>query len=120
SDASVRQFADRMVTDHTEANAKLRTIAQGDNLTMPTSLDSREQAAVDRLQSKSGTDFDRAYAAKMKKDHVNAVALFKHEAANGTPADLQSFASTTLPTLKEHLKMAKELVHETGASRHKK
>ncbi|MGA9342416.1 MAG: DUF4142 domain-containing protein, partial [Rhodanobacteraceae bacterium] len=42
SDASVRQFADRMVTDHTEANAKLRTIAQGDNLTMPTSLDSRE------------------------------------------------------------------------------
>jgi putative membrane protein len=61
------------------------------------------------LKQKSGADFDRAYSKAMVKDHKEAVALFKSEAASGKNADLKAFAQTTLPTLESHLKMAESL-----------
>jgi putative membrane protein len=43
------------------------------------------------------------------KDHEDAVALFKNEASAGSDAGLKTFAQQTLPTLEEHLRMAKAL-----------
>jgi putative membrane protein len=45
----------------------------------------------------------------MVKDHEEDIAEFEKEARSGKDADLKAFAEKTLPTLKEHLKMAKEL-----------
>jgi len=45
----------------------------------------------------------------MVKDHEEAVALFEKESKSGSDADLKSFAGKTLPTLQDHLKMAKAL-----------
>ncbi|MGA9421944.1 MAG: DUF4142 domain-containing protein, partial [Rhodanobacteraceae bacterium] len=106
SNDQVRQFADLMITDHQQAGDKLDKIARQDGWQVPTALDAKEQKALDALKTRSGTEFDRAYAAKMKHDHVLAVALFKREAASGKSADLKAFASETLPTLEEHLKKA--------------
>ena len=57
----------------------------------------------------SGAAFDRAYAKEMVKDHTKAVQLFQREADRGTDAGLKSFASSKLPTLREHLEMARSL-----------
>jgi putative membrane protein len=41
--------------------------------------------------------------------HKKAVSLFKSYAANGQDKELKSFASETLPALKQHLDHVKQL-----------
>ena len=65
----VKNFASMMVTDHTTAGDKLKSIASSENLMLPTSLPSDKQKDVDNLQKKSGKDFDKAYMNMMESDH---------------------------------------------------
>ena len=41
--------------------------------------------------------------------HKDAVSLFERYGKGGDNAELKTFANETLPTLKEHLKMAQDL-----------
>lgn len=115
TDPAVRKFAQQMVTDHTKANEALKAAAAQEGLTAPAQLDPAHKQAVDQMSSLSGSAFDQAYKSQMLKDHQETVARFEKEAADGSSA-VQKFASTTLPTLKGHLKMAQEL--NGGASSH--
>jgi putative membrane protein len=56
-----------------------------------------------------GTAFDRAYIQDMVKDHEADVRLFRTEAQQGKDPELKRLAATTLPTLEEHLSMARNL-----------
>lgn len=112
SDQKVKDFGRRMVDDHSKANQELSSIASKKGVTMPTSLDAKDQATKDRLSKLSGAAFDRAYMQDMVKDHRTDVAEFKKEANSGTDNDVKQFASKTLPTLEDHLKLAESTVSE--------
>jgi hypothetical protein len=49
----------------------------------------------------------------MVKDHTLDVADFKLESSSGTNPDVKHFAATTLPTLQDHLRQAKEIAPTT-------
>ena len=115
SDA-VKQFGKRMVDEHSQANDKLRAVAEQENLKLPSALDKHNQSAYDKLSKLSGEAFDRAYARDMVKDHENDVQAFEQEARNGRDSPIKSFASETLPTLEDHLKMAREMEHSVDAA----
>ncbi|PWU12750.1 MAG: DUF305 domain-containing protein [Terriglobia bacterium] len=104
----VKQFGKRMVDDHSKANEELKTIATNKGITIPTTLNAKDQAAMDRLAKLNGAEFDRAYMDDMVRDHRTDVAEFQREADQGGDADIKAFASKTLPTLQDHLKMAQE------------
>jgi len=105
---AIKDFGKRMTTDHTKADDALQAIATKENITLPAQLDSKDQAVYDRLSKLSGKAFDRAYARDMVRDHMADVAEFHREANNGKDSSVKSFASTTLPTLEDHLKQARE------------
>ena len=107
-DKEVRNFAQRMVTDHGKANAELESLAKAKGLTAPKQLDPEHEAMVNSLKTKSGADFDRAYAEHMNMDHSKAIALFE-SATKSNDAQLAQFAQKTLPTLKEHKELAQKL-----------
>jgi putative membrane protein len=107
SDA-VKQFGQRMVTDHSKANEELAGIAKRKNVSVPSTLDAKSEATKERLSKLNGPAFDRAYIADMVKDHRMDVAEFKKEANSGQDAEVKAFAAKTLPTLEEHLKMAED------------
>ena len=107
-DPSIRNFANRMVTDHGKANAELATIAKAKGIEVPKDLDAEHQKMVDALSAKSGSEFDLTYSQHMNMDHSKAIALFE-SAANASDAELAGFAKKTLPTLKEHKKLAEKL-----------
>lgn len=115
SDA-VKQFGQRMVDDHTKANNDLMQWAATSGLTLPTTLDAKHQAMVDKMSRLNGAAFDKAYAKNMVSDHMKAVSMFQKEAASGGDSGLKSFASSTLPTLQEHLTMARGLSTGGGNS----
>jgi putative membrane protein len=108
SSAEVKQFGAQMVKDHGKANAELTSLAKPKNLTVPAKLDAKHQQMVDELKSKSGAEFDAAYAEHMQMDHSKAVDLFT-AASKGSDPEIAAFARKTLPTLKEHKKMADAL-----------
>jgi putative membrane protein len=106
ANADVKQFGQRMATDHQKANDELKTVAQQKNITLPAELDAKHKADVARLSKLSGDAFDRAYMKMMLADHRADVSKFKMESQSGKDPDVKAFAAKTLPTLEEHLKQA--------------
>jgi putative membrane protein len=115
SNSQVKQFGQRMVDDHTKANSELKSVASKDSITLPAEIDAKDKATYDSLSKLSGTAFDRAYMRDMVKDHTADVNEFQKEANNGANPDLKSFAGKTLPTLQEHLRLARETNNALGA-----
>jgi putative membrane protein len=109
ANADVKQFAERMVKDHTKANVELAKLAGKKKLKVARGLDEKHAEVRNRLLKLMGAEFDRAYMDVMVKDHQEAVALFEKESKDGKDDDLKAWAEKTLPTLKEHRKMAKEV-----------
>jgi putative membrane protein len=105
----VKNFGGRMVTDHTKANDELKAIAAAKNVTIPAVLEGDHRAHLDDLGKKSGNEFDRAYMNMMVDDHDEDVALFEKVANNSKDADIKAFAAKTLPVLREHQQMAKDI-----------
>jgi len=109
TNATVKDFGKRMVEDHTQANDKLKQVASQQNIKLPAKLDKHDQRVYDKLSQLSGEQFDRAYARDMVRDHENDVSSFRQEADNGQNNQIKDFASQTLPTLQEHLKLAQQM-----------
>jgi len=116
SSADVKQFAQRMVTDHGKAGDDLKSLTSSKNITPPAAVDAKHKATHDRLAKLSGSAFDRAYMQAMVADHQEAVAAFRKEATSGRDADIKSWASKTLPTIEDHLKTAQSTSHAVATS----
>ncbi|HEV7767000.1 MAG TPA: DUF4142 domain-containing protein [Thermoanaerobaculia bacterium] len=108
SNADVKAFAQRMVTDHTTANAELAQLAITKGLALPTELGGEHKEGLDHLSSLSGAEFDKAYMAHMVADHEKTVADFDKASTSATDSDVKTWAGQKLPTLREHLAQAKE------------
>jgi putative membrane protein len=168
SSADVKQFAQRMIDDHSKANDELTQLVQSKGWSMtanemshdnaktdttsassdtnkssdtnrstdtsknpdankwsdsnrPMATDDKKmqsdhKAMMDKLSGLSGAEFDREYMRHMVMDHEKAVALFTRESKNKNGDDeLEKWAEKTLPTLQEHLRMAREVAGKVGA-----
>jgi putative membrane protein len=49
----------------------------------------------------------------MVKDHEKAASDFEKTSKNAKDPDLKNWASKTLPTIQDHLKMAKDIASKT-------
>jgi putative membrane protein len=108
SSDQVKQFGKRMVTDHQKANDELKKIASDKGFNLPAELSSSDRREYDKLQGKSGADFDREYMKEMVSDHKKDVKDFQSEAKSAKDGDLKNFATSTLPTLEQHLDLAQQ------------
>jgi len=111
SNDQVKQFGQRMVTDHGSANEKLKAVASGKGISLPAQMDTSAQKEYDKLSKLSGVQFDRAYIAAMVSDHKKDVSEFRSESRSGADNDIKSFAASALPTLEQHLQMAQSAQH---------
>lgn len=109
--AQEKTFAQQMVTDHTKTSGELKGLVSEGKVraTLPTALDSSHQSKLDKLKSASGKDFSSDYDSYQVSAHEDAIGLFDRYAKGGDNAALKDWADKTLPTLRHHLDMAKEL-----------
>ena len=112
----VKQFGQKMVDDHSKANEELKKAAKKQNIELPSALDKKDQAEVDKLSKLSGAAFDKAYMSAMVKDHEKDVSEFRKAARSAGSSEVKSFAEQTLPTLEEHLKLARDVHQELAGS----
>ena len=109
---AVKEFARRMVDDHSKANERLIGLAKEDGIAVPDKLDPEHEAMRDRLNAASGAEFDLAYVAGQVADHQKTAQLLEHEIGSGQDVELKSFASDTLPVVLQHLRTAQEIQAE--------
>jgi putative membrane protein len=105
----VKKFGQRDVDDHSKLNSELTKLAQQKNMTLVQTLDKKHQEQVDKLSKLGGVDFDKSYMSEMVDEHQHDVDAFEKAAKDAKDSAVKNFASSTLPTLREHLASAKEI-----------
>ncbi len=107
--SSVKQFAQRMITDHTKADQQLAAIVQSKGAALPTDPDPSQAAMITKLQGEKGRRFDTDYLHGQVDAHAAMLQVMKNEAANGTDPDLKAFAAQTVPVVQSHLTQAERI-----------
>jgi putative membrane protein len=100
----LRQIAEMLVSDHSNANERLSKLAAAKGWPLPGT-----QAEAPPPSGAASGDFDARWTAEMIAGHEQAVALFSAEAKSGEDQDLRQFARDTLPTIEHHLAALKSL-----------
>jgi len=107
----VKAFAEKLVKEHTAASEELQGLVtrrgaawKGDDPMFKARKQKHES-----LQKRTGAEFDKEYLEDMISDHESTIALFAKYALNASDTELKSFADKTQPSLREHLKMARDL-----------
>jgi putative membrane protein len=109
SNDAVKQFAQKMVQDHTRGLEYLKKTAARDGVPVADALDARHKEAVDKLAKLSGPEFDRAYIRYQVKHQEKRVSQFQDESDNGTETGAKTLATRMLPGVQQHLNEAKDL-----------
>jgi len=110
----VKQFAQKMIDDHSKAGDDLKALATQKKVTLPSDVLPAHKQLMDKLSKMSGVDFDKEYVKAMVEAHEKDVKAFENAATAGGDADVKAFAAKTLPTLKMHLEMIKNLAGKMG------
>jgi putative membrane protein len=105
----LKDYAQMMVKDHTAANDKMKQLAQKMNITLPDSIGEDMMDNMKELREKTGNEFEMAYANMMVSTHEDAVGLFEDASNNMENAEVKTFATNTLPKLRNHLDKAKAI-----------
>ena len=103
----VRRFGQRMIDDHTKAQADLKAAA-GSSFDLPTELDAEHRSMVEKHSRLSGREFDRAYMEKMVDDHSKVITKFERASESAKDKNIREFAGRTLPVLREHQSLARD------------
>jgi putative membrane protein len=114
SSPSVKDFAQRMVTDYTKANEQLAAGAKGAAYPAPIMIRQHRQV-YDRLGGTGRNSFDKDYMAEMVAEYREAVRLFQEESSHGRVASLKQLATSMLPTVQEHESLATQTARAAGA-----
>jgi len=122
TNAKVKEFANRMITDHGGVNKAATALVTKLGVTPeenPASRQQTESGAQVRqtLQGKSGAEFDRAYIANEVTYHENLLgAIDKVLLPSVQNAELKGLLEQTRPAVAAHLKHAQELQTSLGRS----
>jgi len=121
-DPQVKQFAQMLVQDHTKAVTELRDLAQQKGFTIPAQTNELETAKIAMAEKSSGPDLDRHFVFGMVGGHVTNILAYRNADELATDPQLKQWIEQTVPVLREHLRMAKELAgggpEETTAGAH--
>jgi putative membrane protein len=103
----VRAFARQMLIDHRDMAIRLDNFALERGYLVAWQLDPEKLAVIDRLSTLDSASFDRAYMDEMVAAHTKAVSRLETQAASGR--ETAAIASESLPKVRHHLEMAREL-----------
>jgi putative membrane protein len=108
STEGVRQIGQRMIDDYTKWSDGITRASAHLNIVLPTDLDAKHQAEVDRILALSGEAFDQAYLKQMVRLQNKALTITHYEAANAGVTGFRNWAGVMIPTIQEELKLAKQ------------
>ena len=107
-DPQVKQLAQRLVEDHQKAQQQLQQVAQQLGVTISEQLMPVHQAMLQSIQRKQGRDFERCFSFGQVADHTKDILEYQYAAEHAQNQQLKQYAQQQIPTLREHLHMARQ------------
>ena len=102
SDQKVKDYARMMVDHHTMANQQLQTIASQMGVTLPQTMMDIHQVMIDKIDDKTGSEFDEDYMDTMETAHKMDITMYEAKNNNATDQNLKAYVAKTLPILQKH------------------
>ncbi len=109
SDATVREFAQRVLKQHTESVKTATEHARRLKVAVDTSGDKDSKEMLDKLSALKGSERDAAFLEWLSHIHHDTT-LFDNEVKNGSDAALKSYASGSITAGNGHLDEAQQLL----------
>jgi len=113
-DQKVKDLAQHLIQDHTQAMQQLQPIAQKLQLELPQGLPSHKQKELQILSGMDSKMFDQKFVSMMDEDHAKDVTCYSHVSHMAQSPDVKQFASQTLPKLQQHWQMVKQSEQAIG------
>ena len=104
--ADVKDFAKTLVQESGDSYEHLTELAAKTGASIPKGIDAARVAAIQRLNHVKGDRFDQEFIKSEIAADRQAIALFKHEAADGYDADVKAYVAKTIPVLEKDLQLA--------------
>lgn len=108
-DPGVKDFAKRMVTDHTQASQSLATVAQMTGVTLPAAPSAADRTRANELERLSGAKLNKTYLRDELAGHKQVISDFESEIEHGQNEAAKNYAAQTLPTLQDHIRIAEDV-----------
>jgi putative membrane protein len=112
----VKEFAQRMINDHTKLNEQMKPVAQQVGVTPPDQISKGDRKTIAKLQTLSGSAYDQAYIKDMVKDHKQDLNDFQMEASSGQDQTVKDAANQGSKVITQHLQMAQQLAKDQNVS----
>jgi len=112
----VKQFAQRMIDDHTKLNDQMKPVAQQLGVPVPAQVSKKDKATMAKLQGLSGTAYDQAYIQDMVKDHKKDLSDFQMEASSGQDQTVKDAANQGSQVISQHLQMIQQIAKDQNVS----
>ncbi len=109
---SIRQFADKMVKDHSGAAERMKSAAMGQPI--PDNMSEAHAQMLEQLRGVDDKQFDVRYLQTQLQAHEDAVLLYEQYAATGEQESLKQYAEQMLPALRAHLQSVKQITAEVA------
>jgi putative membrane protein len=116
TNASVKQFGQQMVTDHTAMLNQWRELVKQTGYPFQPGLNKQQQDEFNRLSKLSAVDFDRTFMTAMVQDHQTAISKFQTEGMSAKSTQVQQLVSNNLPILQQHLDLANRVGAQVGST----
>lgn len=111
----VKQFAQKMVADHTQMLADLKTLAQKKSVSLPESVSLMDKAQMEMMKRASGADFDKKYMDQMVKDHQKDLDDVQGLASKAKDPEFKAAVQKASSKISEHLQMAQRIASSSAA-----
>ena len=106
----VREFAQMLITHHTQTTAALTAAARASGMTPPPpALTPMHREMIEQLQTAAAAGFDQLYVGQQVPAHEMALALHQTYAADGDTPALRTAATAAVPIIQQHLTRARQL-----------
>jgi putative membrane protein len=106
---AVKDFGQRMIEDHTNAESQLQQLAKQEGVMLPGQPGAAAVSLHQQLSSVSGAQFDAMYIDHMLAGHKGAITVFENEIEHGQNPAIRAFAESVLPVIQDHVRIAEDV-----------
>jgi putative membrane protein len=116
SDEQVKQFAQKMIDDHSKMIDQMKPVAQQLGVSVPNKVSKKDTKTMAKLEGLSGSAYDQAYILDMVKDHKQDLSDFQTEASAGQDQTAKDEANQGSKIISQHLQMIEQIAKDRNVA----